>query len=46
LREGDAFFHNLVPDADHCRKVHFVVLPDKHSGEDRKFTLSQERPVL
>ena len=37
LREGDAFFDHLVPDADHCRKVHFVVLPDKHIGEHRNF---------
>ena len=26
LRKGDAFFDDFVPDADHCRKVHFVVL--------------------
>ena len=46
LRKGDAFFDDFVPDADHCRKVGFIVLPDNHSGEDRKFTLSRKRPVL
>ena len=36
LRKGDAFFDDFVLDADHCRKVHFVVLPNNHSGKDRK----------
>ena len=35
LREGDAVFDHLVPDADHCRKVRFAVLPDNHRGKDR-----------
>ena len=32
LREGDAFFHNLVPDVDHRWQVGFVVLSDEHAG--------------
>ena len=36
--EGDVFFDHLVSDADHCRKVRFAVLPDKHSGDDFLWT--------
>ena len=30
LRKGDAFFDDFVLDADHCRKVGFIVLSNMH----------------